>query len=129
MSKLTCTLNYSISLFPDFCMFQDLLTKRIIGIRQEFGLYILDPKVLKPIVCSRIANPFEIHCHLGYPSLSQLKKPYSQFSRLSSFNCESCQYAKLHPTHSSPRVNKRVFAPLELVHSDVWLSNYISHWV
>ena len=49
--------------------------------------------------------------------LSLLKKSYPQFSSLSSLNCESCQYAKLHHMHLSPRVNKRAF---ELVHTDVW---------
>ena len=34
-------------------------------------------------------------------------------------NCESCQYAKLHRVHLSPRVNKRVSAPFEFVHYDV----------
>ena len=33
---------------------------------------------------------------------------------------ESCQYAKLHRVHLSPRVNKRASAPFELVHYDVW---------
>ena len=35
-------------------------------------------------------------------------------------NCESCQYAKLHRVHLSPRVNKQASAPFELVHYDVW---------
>ena len=48
-----------------------------------------------------------------------LKKLYPQFSRLSSLNYGSCQYAKLH-VHLSPRVNKRASAPFELVHYDVW---------
>ena len=56
-------------------MFQNLLTKQIIGRGQEpGGLYILDPELPKPIVCSRIANSLEIHCLLGHPSLSLLKK-------------------------------------------------------
>ena len=37
-----------------------------------------------------------------------------------SLNCKSCQYAKLHRVHLSPRVNNQAFAPFELVHSDVW---------
>ena len=81
--------------------------KRVIGREQESGgLYILDPELPKPIACSRIANPHEVHCCLGHPSLSLLKKLFPQFSSLSSLNCESCQYAKLHRAHLSPRVNK-----------------------
>ena len=49
-----------------------------------------------------------------------LKNLYPQFFSLSSLNCESCQYAKLHHMHLSPRVNKQSFAPFELVHYDVW---------
>ena len=52
--------------------------------------------------------------------LSLLKELYPQFSSLSSLNCESCHYAKLHHVHLSPRVNKRVSAPSEVIHSDVW---------
>ena len=53
-------------------------------------------------------------------SLSLLKKLYPQFSSLSSLNCESCQYTKLHRVHLILRVNNRASAPFELVHSDVW---------
>ena len=121
MSKLTCTLNYSISFFLGYCLIQDLSTKRIIGRGCEFGgLYILELEVPTPIACSRVVTSFELHCRLGHPSLSLLKKLYLQFSSLSSLNFESCQYAKLHRVHLSSRFNKRVFAPFELVHYDVW---------
>ena len=74
----------------------------------------------KFVACSGVVTLFELHCHLGHPSLSLLKKLYPQYSSLSSLNCESCQYAKLHRVHLSPRVNKRASAPFELVHYDVW---------
>ena len=103
-------------------MIQDLSTKRIIGQRHESrGLYILETEVLKSVVCSGVVTPFELHCHLGHPSLPLLKKLYPQFSSLSSLNYESCQYVKLHQVHLSPRVNKRDSTPFELVHSDVWV--------
>ena len=52
VSKLTRTLNCSISLFPDYCLIQDLLTKQIIGRQRESGgLYILDTEVSKYVVC------------------------------------------------------------------------------
>ena len=37
VSKLTRTFNCSISFFPGYCLFLDLLTKRVIGRGQEFG--------------------------------------------------------------------------------------------
>ena len=121
VSKLIRTLNCSISFFPDYCPIQYLSTKRIIGKGREFeGLYILETKVPTPVVCSGVIAPFKLHYRLGHPSYSLLKKVYPWFSSLSLLNCESCQYAKLHRVHLSPRVNNRASAPFELVHSDVW---------
>ena len=97
------------------------MTNRIIGRGQESGgLYTLDPEFPKSIAYSRIANPHEVHCRLSHPSLSLLKKLFPQFSSFSSLNCELCQYAKLHRVYLSPRVNKQVSAPFNLIHSDVW---------
>ena len=46
VNKLTHTHNCSISFFPDYCLIQDLLTKRIIGRgRESGGLYILETEV------------------------------------------------------------------------------------
>ena len=117
ISKLTRTLNCSISFFPNYCLIQ---TKRIIDRGCESGgLYILDREVPKYVACSRVLTPFKLHYRLGHPSLSLFKKLYPQFSSLSSLNYESCRYAKLHRVHLSPRVNNRASAPFELVHSDV----------
>ena len=97
------------------------MTKQIIGRgRESEGLYILDHTVPRPIACFGVTTPFETHCRLGHPSLPLLKKLYPQFSSLSSLECESCQFAKHHHLHSSPRVNKQASAPFELVHSYVW---------
>ena len=106
-SILTCTLNCNISFFPDYCLIQDLSTKRNIGRgRESGGLYILDTKVPKFVACSRVVTPFELHYRLCHPSLYLLKKLYPQFSSQSSLNCESCQYAKLHRVHLSTTINE-----------------------
>ena len=73
----------------------------------------------KSVSCSGVVTPFDLHCRLGHPSLSLLKKLYPQFSSLSSLNYESCQYAKLRRVHLILRVNKRASASFELVHYDV----------
>ena len=87
VSKLTRTLNYSISFFPDHCLIQDLSTKWIIGRGREFGvLYLLETEVLKSVPCSGVVTPFESHYRLGHSSLPLLKKLYPQFSSLSSLN-------------------------------------------
>ena len=63
VSKLTRALKCYISFFPDFCLFQDLMTKQIIGRSHESrGLYILDPIVPRPIACSGVTTTFETHC-------------------------------------------------------------------
>ena len=72
------------------------------------------------IACSGVVTPIKLHCRFDHPSLSLLKKLYPQFSTLTSLNCESCQYVKLHRVHLSSRVNTRASAPFELVHSNVW---------
>ena len=54
------------------------------------------------VACSGVVTPFDLHCRLGHPSLPLLKSLYSQFSRLSSLNFDSCQYAKFHRVHLSP---------------------------
>ena len=106
VNKLTRTLKCCISLFPDFCLFQDLIKNHIIGrSRESKGLYILDPAVSKPIAYSRVTTPFETHCRLGHPSLPLLKKLCPQFSSQLSLHCASCQFAKHHRLSYSPGVN------------------------
>ena len=91
VSKLTRERKCYISFFLDFCLFQDLMTKQIIGRgRESGGLYILDSAVSKPIACSRVTIPFETHCRLGHPSVPLLKKLCPQFSSQLSLGCESC---------------------------------------
>ena len=52
VSKLTKNLNCSVSFFPDHCVFQDLMTKRIFGKGHvSDGLYILDEWVPRPVAC------------------------------------------------------------------------------
>ena len=117
VSKLTRALKCYISFFPDFCLFQDLMMKQIIGRGHESGgLYIHGPTVPRPIACSGVTTPFETHCRLGHLSLPLIKKLCPQFSSLLSLDCESGQFAKHHRLSYSPRVDKRASAPFELVH-------------
>ncbi|KAL3537868.1 hypothetical protein ACH5RR_001234 [Cinchona calisaya] len=124
VSKITRTLNCFVSFFPDHCVFQDLMTKKIIGGgRESGGLYLLETpsmKVPKPIACLNTLTPLEIHYRLRHPLLSILKKLFSNFQNLSYLNCKTCQFAKHHCVSYLPRVNKRIASPFELVHYDVW---------
>ncbi|KAK9063841.1 hypothetical protein SSX86_017713 [Deinandra increscens subsp. villosa] len=120
VSKLTRGLNCSALFYPNFCVLQDLSTKKIIGRGKESdGLYILEAQTPYSLACPS-SSPFETHCRLGHPSLQSLKKLCPEFSSLSSLQCESCQFAKHQRVHLSPRINKRATSPFELIHSDVW---------
>ena len=80
VSKLTRALKCYISFFPDFCLFQDLMAKQIIGRGCESGgLYILDHAVPRHVACFRVTTPFETHCRLGHPSLPLLKSCVHRF--------------------------------------------------
>ena len=46
VSKLTRAPKFCVSFFPDFCLFQDLMTKQVIDSGREFGgLYTLNPDI------------------------------------------------------------------------------------
>jgi len=120
-SQLTHDLNCVVMFFSGYCLFQDRVTKKIIGRGYESGgLYLFDHQVSQAVACPIVPSPFEVHCRLGHPSLFVLKKLYPKFRSLSSLNCDSCQFAKFHCLSSSPRVDKRAIASFELVHSDIW---------
>ena len=71
MIKLTHTLHCNISFFPDCCLIEDLLTKRIIGKgRESRGLYILETEVPNFVAYSGVVTPFELHCRIDHLSLS-----------------------------------------------------------
>ncbi|KAL4011481.1 hypothetical protein IC575_028540 [Cucumis melo] len=97
ISQLTHDLNCVVLFFPDYCLFQDRVTKKIIGRGYEYeGFYPFDHQVSQAVVCLVVPSPFEVHYRLGHPSLFVLKKLYPKFRSLSSLNCDSCQFAKFH---------------------------------
>ncbi|KAL6323576.1 hypothetical protein AAG906_039164 [Vitis piasezkii] len=96
MSKITHTLNCSITFSDKFVTLQDRSTGKTIGIGCESqGLY-----------------------HLTSPSTPV--KMVSHFSSLSSLACESCQLGKHTHVSFPKRLNNRAKSPFELVHTDVW---------
>ncbi|RVW42526.1 Retrovirus-related Pol polyprotein from transposon TNT 1-94 [Vitis vinifera] len=120
ISKLTHTLNCSITFSDKFVTLQDRSTGKTIGIgRESQGLYHLTSDS-SPAVCISTDAPLLIHNRLGHPSLSKFQKMVPRFSTLSSLPCESCQLGK-HTRVSFPkRLNNRAQSPFELVHTDVW---------
>ncbi|RVW96834.1 Retrovirus-related Pol polyprotein from transposon TNT 1-94 [Vitis vinifera] len=120
ISKITRTLNCSITFSDKFVTLQDRSTGKTIGIgRESQGLYHLTSPST-PAVCISTDAPLLIHSRLGHPSLSKFQKMVPRFSSLSSLACESCQLGK-HTRVSFPkRLNNRAKFPFELVHTDVW---------
>nr|CAN66185.1 hypothetical protein VITISV_025185 [Vitis vinifera] len=120
ISKITRTLNCSITFSDKFVTLQDRSTGKTIGIgRESQGLYHLTSDS-SPVVCISTDVPLLIHNRLGHPSLSKFQKMVPRFSTLSSLPCESCQLGK-HTRVSFPkRLNNRAKSPFELVHTDVW---------
>ncbi|KAJ9670976.1 hypothetical protein PVL29_027114 [Vitis rotundifolia] len=93
ISKITRTLNCSITFSDKFVTLQDRSTGKTIGIgRESQGLYHLTSP--SPAVCISTDAPLLIHSRLGHPSLSKFQKMVLSFSSLSSLACESCQLGK-----------------------------------
>ena len=126
----------SVTFFPLYVIFQDLLTREIIGRGYLRGrLFHLDCMFagMKPekavqaaLISTGVTNQVEElwlwHRRLGHPSFSVMKKSMpSLFLGIdeSKLHCESCVLAKSHRT-SYPLSTTRSSFPFELIHSDVW---------
>ncbi|RVW82381.1 Retrovirus-related Pol polyprotein from transposon RE1 [Vitis vinifera] len=119
ISKITYTLNCSITFSDKFVTLQDRSTGKTIGIgRESQGLYHLTSP--SPTVCISTDAPVLIHSRLGHPSLSKFQKMVPSFSSLSSLACESCQLGKHIRVLFPKRLNYRAKSHFELVHTDVW---------
>nr|CAN66416.1 hypothetical protein VITISV_044133 [Vitis vinifera] len=104
ISKITCTLNCSITFSDKSVILQDRSTGKTIGI----GPCISTDALLL------------IHNRLGHPNLSKFQKIVPCFSTLSSLACESCQLGKYTRVSFPKRLNNRAKSHFELVHIDVW---------
>jgi transposase InsO family protein len=120
ISKITKALNCSVSFYPSLCIFQDLKTRRMIGMGHEVdGLYYLDLAPPSRALQSS-TSALQWHCRLGHPSLSTLKHQVPSLRHQLVVSCEACQLSKHHRASFPSRVVPRVSSPFELVHSDVW---------
>jgi hypothetical protein len=71
ISKLTCSLNRSITFTSGSLFIQDQSTGNTIGAGSEQRLYYLQSPL--STICNVSASPDIIHRHLGHPSLDKLK--------------------------------------------------------
>ncbi|CAL9009279.1 unnamed protein product [Prunus brigantina] len=135
VAQITHALSCTVTFWPNCCIFQDILTRKIIGYGPRRGnLYFLD---LAPSGATRISQAFKTsgdptkkiqnliwlwHRRLGHASFGYLKKLFpSWFSKLSDFNfkCDVCELAKSHRVSFPLSMNKST-VPFAIVHSDVW---------
>ena len=128
VSKLTQGLHCSISFFPNWCILQDLATRKTIGLgKQQGGLYYLvslvsdKPSLLPPSCNHAHASTHLWHSRLGHPSSSRLQflaKNVLHFP-FSNNACEVCPLAKQTrlPFHLSSISSSK---PFSLIHCDIW---------
>jgi GAG-pre-integrase domain/Integrase core domain/gag-polypeptide of LTR copia-type len=121
-------LNCVVLMYPQFCIFQDLLTKEIIGRGTRRRLYHLDDMVVGKAHFStssstnRISRIWMWHKRLGHPSFGYMKRLYPSLffgCENEKFDCKTCIRAKSHRVSFPSSLNKST-KPFDLVHSDVW---------
>lgn len=72
------------------------------------------------MACASIASQYLTRQHLGHPSLNKMRLLVPNFSKLSSFECQSCQLGKHTRSTYCQRVHKSIASPFALVHYDNW---------
>lgn len=132
VSRLTKELQCSVSFFPNFCIFQDLSSGKVLEIGEENdGLYLLNHKgstdnnerpVRGLLATKNKADILLWHRRLGHASVGAMK-------RLFNFNhdeckqvldtCEICPLAK-QSRLPFPDSNTRSVTVFDLLHLDVW---------
>jgi transposase InsO family protein len=141
MGQLTKELNCVILIYPDYCIFQDIQTKKILGRgTRRGGLYYLDTiKTGECLLSVDSTNSKEKiwlwHKRLGHLSFGYMQKLFHNFFiglNNEQFTCETCIKAKSHRSTYLANNNKKI-APFDLIHTDVWgpspiMSKYGYRW-
>ncbi|GJQ97808.1 retrovirus-related pol polyprotein from transposon TNT 1-94 [Tanacetum coccineum] len=77
VNRITNNLQCSVKFYPEYCVFNDLKTKKITGRgRKCDGLYVFELEVSKSLVGLSSSSLFEAHCRLGHPSLQKTFQSY-----------------------------------------------------
>lgn len=123
VSKLTRALRCIVIFYPNFCVVQDVDTRRMIGLGKHFnGLYYLTP-AQNPCLINHITCTSNLwHQRLGHPSTAPLHHLSQSFPDIVFNNkhvCEICPLAK-QTRLSFPTRLINTIAPFDLVHCDVW---------
>ncbi|CAH9141419.1 unnamed protein product [Cuscuta epithymum] len=121
VSRLTSDLNCTLIFFPDFCILQNVSSKKLIGVGKLCdGLYYLEPPRSEGVAMSVSITPDLWHQRLGHASDGKLHHISSLkgFRRSNNF-CDPCIRAKQTrlPFPTSSIKTTRCF---ELIHCDIW---------
>lgn len=122
--KLTKELNCSVSFFPTYCVFQDLLSGKVKGIGEvEDGLYVMKWNKIRTLSAVRRVDedPVLWHQRLGHVPIGVIKR-IKEFRALDNFAIDQCIIC---PQARQTRVpfpvsNTKVDDVFDLVHMDVW---------
>jgi transposase InsO family protein len=128
VGQLADELNCVVMMYPNFCVFQNILTKEIIGrgIRKGRLYHLEDMTIGQANIADsdskRISKIWMWHKRLGHPSFSYMSKLlpslFSDFD-ISTLHCETCIQAKSHRVSYKTSLSK-CNEPIVLIHSDVW---------
>ena len=123
-----------VILYPWCCIFQDILTWKIIGRGiEKGGLYYMEmtnPGNLRASEVHQIQKKVSTdeeqiwlwHKRLGHPSFGYIQTLFPllfQHNKPSDFKCNTCILGKSHRVSYPVSTNKSI-SPFDLVHSDVW---------
>nr|XP_016458677.1 PREDICTED: uncharacterized protein LOC107782316 [Nicotiana tabacum] len=129
VSKLTKSLNYYATFFPDFFIFQDLFTRKVKEIgREEEGLYVLHSRRKRSVQVSKrsmaVTETIEAdtwHKRMGHVHMSILRK-ITKFRNKVSFNIEhfdGCPIAR-QTRMPFPTSDNKSIETFNLLHMDIW---------
>ena len=122
VGQTTKDLNCCVLMYSSFCLFQDVLTKKIFG----GGLYYVDDldhgKVHSAKSHRQGQDIWLWHYRLGHPSFNYLQHLFpTLFKNVlhSNFKCKDCILGKSHRTNY-PISYSKCNTPFEIIHSDLW---------
>ena len=122
VKHVTKQLNCKVTLFPSYCVFQDLAFGMMIGGDHEVGgVYVLTQLLsLSTYALSASVLSIQWHYRLGHALASLFQ--YLDLPSVSSrpLECESCHLGKHHRVSFPTKVNKVSSTPFDLVHYDIW---------
>ena len=127
VGQITEDLNCCVLMYSSFCLFQDVLTKKIFGRGiKRGGLYYVDDLDLGMVHSAKSHRQGQDiwlwHYWLGHSSFSYLQHLFpALFKNVlhSEFKCKDCILGKSYRTNYPISYNK-CNTPFEIIHSNVW---------